>query len=99
VNSLKVALDTRPQAPAIERLSVDDRILEERYGPEQIIAAAIVIGVLILALFGLVLWHGIHKECWQLPNPGQSCTSESNASGATWSPGGVGAIPKSRILQ
>ncbi len=77
----------------------DDFAHEERYTPQEAIAGAIVVGVLMLALFGSILWRGIHQQCGDMATPDQSCAvSNSGAGLVKWSAEGMGSIPKSQHL-
>ena len=73
---------------------------EEGYTPEQVFAGAAVIGILALSLFGLVLWREITGDCWEKHSSNQACmTSSADAGDKSWSPGGVGSMSKSQLLQ
>ena len=76
------------------------RARTEGYTPEQVFAGAAVVGFLSLSLFCLVLWREVSGDCWEMHSANRGCaTSSADADRGSWSPGGVGSIPKSQLLR
>jgi hypothetical protein len=96
----RIATPTASNFQTIGRQDSRNLDLAQGYTPEQVFAGAVVIGILALALFGLVLWNEIKRDCWEMHSSIRGCAiSSADAGGASWSPGGMGSLPKSQLLQ
>jgi len=72
----------------------------EGYTIEQVLAGAAVVGFLSLSLFCLVLWREVTGDCWEMHSANRGCaTGSADTDRGSWSPNGVGSIPKSQLLQ